>query len=137
MGDALLVMKEQAASGIDWAAVAAIGGVVVAIVALIFDGWRTRRQIGVENMWRLIDRFDGSGGRSQRAAAASYLLEHFPTPPHKDSPLVVTEVLDTLELLGYLVRRRTLAMEDVWTNFPGAIQWWHVCRPLIPKLRGV
>jgi len=54
MGDALLVMKEQAASGIDWAAVAAIGGVVVAIVALVFDGWRTRRQIGVENMWRLI-----------------------------------------------------------------------------------
>ena len=134
MNVALLAGEQSART--DWVSIiiasAAVLGALAAIVAVILEGRRVRRQMEIENLWRLIERWDGPAGRAHRAEAANQLLAHS-VQELGDVPFVVIDLLDTLELLGYLVRSRTLGLDDVWTNFPGAIQWWHVCRPIIEQ----
>jgi hypothetical protein len=113
---------------------------VAAFLSAIFAAWQvfqqgrsTRRQLGIQNMWRLIDRWDGL--EEHREQTAKYLLEHW--DDREDLPDSAHELLGTFELLAYLVvRSETLSLEDAWINFSGpAIQWWHVCRPGIEKLQ--
>lgn len=116
-------------------AVAAVLAAVVAAGAVFFEARRVRRQLGIENMWRLIDTWDSPEFRARRAEAASLLLETFPSRPHQlhDVPYAVLDLLNMFELLGYLVvRSKTLPLEDAWINFSApAVQWWHVCRPIV------
>jgi hypothetical protein len=116
-------------------AVAAVAAAVVAAGAVFFEGRRVRRQLGIENMWRLIETWDSPEFRARRAEAASLLSESFPRRPQQlhDVPYAVLDLLNMFELLGYLVvRSKTLPLEDAWINFSApAVQWWHVCRPII------
>jgi hypothetical protein len=116
-------------------AVAALVSAVFAAVAVIVQGQRTRRQLGIENMWRLVDRWDSERLREARAETARLLLENW--DDRSQLPDAAFELLDTFELLGYLVvRSKTLSLEDAWINFSGnAIQWWHLCRPGVEALR--
>ena len=116
-------------------AVAAVVAAVVAAGAVFFEGRRVRRQLGIDNMWRLIDTWDSPEFRARRAEAASLLLGTFPRRPHQlhDVPYAVLDLLNMFELLGYLVvRSKTLPLEDAWINFSApAVQWWHVCTPIV------
>jgi hypothetical protein len=116
-------------------AVAALFAAVVAAGAVFFEGRRVRRQLGIENMWRLIETWDSPEFRARRAEAASLLLETFPRRPTQLHvvPYAVLDLLNMFELLGYLVvRSKTLPLEDAWINFSApAVQWWHVCRPIV------
>lgn len=114
-----------------WAAVLAV---VAAGVAVFFEGRRVRRQLGIQNMWRLIDKWDSPEFRARRAEAASLLLRTWPRPPSpQDVSYDILDLLDTFELLGYLVvRSKTLPLEDAWINFSWpTVRWWYVCQPII------
>ena len=138
MGESLLLAKEQA-SGTNWPIVAtalgAILGPFIAVFAVWAEGRRLRRQLGVDNMWRLIEKWDEPSIKTGRAEAAVYLLDNW--RHREDLPNSALELLDMFELLAYLViRSKTLSIEDAWINFSGpAIQWWHVCRPGIERFQ--
>lgn len=123
----------------DWPGIiAAAGGMITAlaaVIALLIDGRRTRRQLGIDNMWRLIEQWDRPDFRARRAKAASRLLADF--DQRDDLPDAAIEVLNTFELLGYLViRSQTLPIEDAWINFSTyAVSWWRVCQPAIFRFR--
>ena len=114
-------------------AVAAAIGSMAAILAVVVDGRRTRRQLGIENMWRLIDRWDSLD--KTRSAAANHLLVNWAQRDELSNEAAV--LLDSFELLAYLVvRSKTLSLEDTWVNFSGsAIMWWHCCEPGIRKMQ--
>lgn len=124
------------ATGFDWQTAGVFATALVAIIAVVVEGRRTRRQIGVENMWRLIDQWDSPAFRRRRSEAALCLLDSFPSRV-KDVPQAVIDVLDMFELLGYLVvRSKTLDKEDAWINFSSpAIAWWHVAQPIVAMFR--
>ncbi len=86
-------------------------------------------------MWRLIDRWESGRLEVARARTAEHLLGNWDR--RDDLPDSAFEILDTFELLGYLVvRSKTLSFEDAWINFSGpAIQWWHVLRPGIAQFQ--
>jgi hypothetical protein len=45
-------------------------------------------------------------------------------------------LLDTFELVGYLVKSNSLEVRDAWVNFSAwAISWWQVFAPEIERLR--
>lgn len=141
----------EPASESDWpivlTAIGAILGPFIAVIALVIQGRRMRRQLqteasrmrlqlGVDNMWRLIEKWEGPPTiQKSRAEAAEYLLNNWKR--RDDLPDSALKVLDMFELLAYLVvRSKTLSVEDAWINFSGpAIQWWHVCRPGIEAFR--
>lgn len=126
---------KQVSSGPDWATLAAIAAAFVAIVALIFEARRTRRQLGIDNMWRLIERWDQPLLRSIRAKGAKDLLADFDS--RKELPPEAREVLNHFELLAYLVvSSKTLPVEDAWVNLSAfAIAWWDACRPGVEVIR--
>src|SRR5438045_3556708 len=119
MHHSLLATSVQG-SGTNWAVIIAAVGTIIAFSALIAEGRRVRRQIAVDNMWRMIDRLDGPAGRAHRSRVARLLLAKFPQS-RDDVEFDVVDLLDSFELLGYLVRSKTLYLEAVWTNFPIAI----------------
>lgn len=145
----------EPASETDWpivlTAIGAILGPFIAVIAIFIQGrrirhqvdaessrmrqqldaeaTRTRLQLGVNNMWKLIEQWESPARQKDRAEAANYLLANW---AHREKlPDSALDVLDTFELLAYLVvRSKTLSLEDAWINFSAyAIQWWHVCRP--------
>jgi hypothetical protein len=116
-------------------AIAALITALVALVALFLEGRRIRLQLGMSNMWRLIEQWDGPTMRTLRARLALSLMTH-PADRNRVSDDGI-DVLNTFELLGYLVvRSKTLGLEDAWINFSvWAISWWHVYRQGIGRLR--
>ncbi len=133
MGAARLVVEQPINWPIFVTAIAALVSAIFAAVAVIAQGRSTRRQLGIQNMWRLIDRWDDL--QENREKTAKYLLDHWNN--REDLPESAHDLLGTFELLAYLVvRSETLSLEDAWINFSGpAIQWWHVCRPGIESLQ--
>jgi hypothetical protein len=139
----------------DWplvlTAIGAILGPFIAVAALVIEGRRLRRQVdaeasrmrqqldaeasrmrlqlGVDNMWRLIEKWESLPLLKARAEAAADLLANWEN--RHELPNSALAVLDTFELLAYLVvRSQTLSLDDAWVNFSAyAIQWWHVSRP--------
>jgi hypothetical protein len=116
-------------------ATAALITAVVALAALFLEGRRIRLQLGMNNMWRLIEYWDGPTMRTRRARLAGRLLSQ-PAERERVSDDGI-DVLNTFELLGYLVvRSKTLGLDDAWINFSvWAISWWHVYRGGIAHLR--
>lgn len=94
-----------------------------------------RLQIGIENMWRLIEVWDDPEMRRVRALVARRLLRR-PSERRRVSDDGV-DILNTFELLAYLVvRSRTLGIDDAWINFSGwAISWWFVYEEGIGEIR--
>jgi hypothetical protein len=125
-------------SGTDWptliTAIAAAIAAVVALLALVIEGRRSRLQIGIQNLWRLIEYWDDPDLRRLRARLARRLLSDPSERNHvRDDGI---DVLNTFELLGYLVRSKTLSLEDAWINFSvWANSWWFVYEEGIKKLR--
>jgi hypothetical protein len=121
-----LVANEQATGGTDWGTVAAFIAAGAAVVALIIDGFRRRRQLGIDNMWRLVERWDQPLLRSTRAAAARALLADRTSG---DLSPEARDVLNIFELLAYLVvTSKSLPVRDAWVNFSAhAIFWWNAC----------
>jgi len=134
----------EAASRNDWpivvTAIGAILGPFIALMAMVYEGRRTRDQLeieasrmrlqlGVDNMWKLIEKWEGPATHRSRAEAAAHLLSNWER--RSELPNSALDVLDLFELLAYLViRSKTLSLEDAWINFSGhAISWWHVSRP--------
>jgi hypothetical protein len=135
MGGPEIVYVEQPAN---WptlvTAIAAAIGAAAAVSAVIYQGIQTRRQLGIQNMWKLVDRWDSDKLLVARVATARELLVKWPN--RTDLPDASFDLLDTFELLAYLVvRSQTLSLEDAWINFSGpAIQWWHILRPGIETM---
>lgn len=123
---------------VDWSAIAAGVSALVAASAIWLEGRRIRLQIGIDNMWRLIDRWESPQFRRCRAVAAAHLLENLP-PRGSHVSRELLDVLDQFELLAYLVvGSKTLSLEDAWMNFSGpAIEWWRVCQPIIDDYQQV
>jgi hypothetical protein len=100
-------------------------GVVLAVVALIIEGRRNRRALVIGNLWRLIDQWDSSHMRERRASVAAALLDDFSGPRRITNEAI--DVVNTFELLGFLLRTKRLEVEDAWANFSvWAISWWYV-----------
>jgi hypothetical protein len=125
--------------GTDWTAVlsawAALGAVAIATVALVYQGHRTRLQLGISNMWSLIEKWDQPAMRRVRARTAAELLDRWESRQYLSGGGV--DILNSFELVAYLVvRSKTLRLEDAWTNFSGwADRWWYVYLPAIESER--
>lgn len=116
-------------------AIAAGVAAIAALLGLVIEGRRIRRQIGIDNMWRLIEVWDNPEMRRVRALVARRLLRR-PGERRRVSDDGV-DILNTFELLAYLVvRSKTLGIDDAWINFSGwAISWWYVYEEGIKQLR--
>jgi hypothetical protein len=115
-------------------AIAAAATAVVTGIAVVADGRRTRLSIGISNLWRLIEVWDGVEMRSRRALLARAVRER---PRERNSVTNnAIDVLNNFELLGYLVRAKVLRLEDAWVNFSGwALSWWIIYEPEIRRLQ--
>jgi hypothetical protein len=126
-------------SGTDWVALvtaaAALLTALVALAALFIEGRRNRLQLGLSNLWRLIEQWDGPEMRLRRAHLAAHLLRNPEARSNASDEAI--DVLNTFELLAFLVvRSQTLRLEDAWVNFsPWAVSWWFVMRPGVDDLR--
>jgi hypothetical protein len=119
------------------ALLAAIGSVltaIVAAVALLAEGRRDRLSIGINNLWKLVESWDSPEMRLRRAHLAQRLRNE--EPPLRETSDEAIDVLNTFELLGYLVRAKALSLEDAWINFsPWAVSWWFIYKPAIIRLQ--
>lgn len=135
MGILYVLKGQQAAAGTDWlgffTAIGAIIAALAAVIALVIDGHRRRRQLGIDNMWRLVERWDQPLLRSVRATAATSLLKTGRN--QQELSPEAREVLNIFELLAYLViTSKTLPVRDAWVNFSShAIFWWNACLPAV------
>jgi hypothetical protein len=112
----------------------AIASVAVAAIALLLDGRRTRLSLGIGNLWRLIEQWDHPDMRERRANVARSLLDN-PNHRNRISDEGI-DVVNTFELLAFLVRSRTLRRKHAWINFSAwAIPWWYVYEPGIRRLQ--
>jgi hypothetical protein len=116
---------------------AALLTAVVGVVTLISGRQRFRLQLGMENMWRLIESWDGADMRHLRSRTARSVLDDWSSRQTLSED--GQDVLNVFELLAYLViRAKTLSIEDVWINFSGwALYWWFTWEPPIAKLRNI
>jgi hypothetical protein len=72
--------------------------------------------------------------RERRADVAKSLLRH-PNDRQRISDEGI-DVVNTFELLAFLVRSRVLRRKDAWTNFSSwAIPWWYVYEPGIKVMQ--
>jgi hypothetical protein len=106
---------------------------ILAVVALVVGGRRARLQLGIANLWRLIESWDHPEMRRRRARMARKLLEN-PDERTEVSDEGI-DILNTFELLGFLLRSKTLSLEAAWINFPWALSWWYVYERGIQRLR--
>jgi hypothetical protein len=126
-------------TGTDWPAVlsawAALGAVVIGILTLIYQGRRMRRQLGLANMWSLIERWDQPAMRRVRARTAAEILRDWNNRSYLSGG--GADILNLFELVAYLVvRSKTLDREDAWVNFSEwALKWWMVYLPAIEVQR--
>jgi len=123
---------------ISWTAlIAAVGSVltaIVAAVALMAAGRRNRLSIGINNLWKLIDGWESSEMKWRRALLARELGGNL-APEGRISDHAV-DVLNTFELLGYLVRSKVLALDDAWVNFSSwAISWYYIYEAPIHRIQ--
>jgi hypothetical protein len=109
---------------------------LVAGLVLVVEERRMRRQLGINNMWRLIEAWDHPDMRYLRATMAQRVLAN----PEIRRELTGDEldVLNTFELVAYLVvRSKTLGLDHAWINFSAwAVSWWYVWEEGIKLLRG-
>jgi hypothetical protein len=94
---------------VEWNAVAAVGGLVaavIALVALIVQSRQTGFALGVDLLLKLDERFESAAMLECRRHAARGLLEGRP----KDA----ADVLNFFELVGLLLRRKAIAELMVW-----------------------
>lgn len=123
----------------DWPALitaaAALMAALVAMVALFMEGRRIRLQLGLNNLWRLIEQWDGPQMRLRRAHLAGHLLRNPAARSNVSDDAI--DVLNTFELLAFLVvRSQTLRLEDAWVNFSSwALSWWFVMKRGVDHLR--
>jgi hypothetical protein len=116
------------------AAYASAVGVIIAIAALIADGRRTRLSLGMNNLWKLIEGWDAPEMRRRRADVAAQLLQD-PLSSQRISDEAI-DVVNTFELLAFLVRSKTLRMEHAWVNFSiWAMGWWGVYEAAIRSMQ--
>ncbi len=143
MNELVVVLKsgaeEVGRSSTDWTALitaaAALVAALVAMTALFIEGRRIRLQLGLSNLWRLIEQWDSPDMRLRRAHLAARLMRD-PAARSIVSDEAI-DVLNTFELLAFLViRSRTLRLEDAWVNFsPWAVSWWFVLKVGVDRLR--
>lgn len=143
----MLAEAQVILAGVDWiaigsgaAAVAALAALATALVAIVEvrqQGRRMRLELGIDNMWRLIEQWDAPAMRRVRARTARAILEDW----HRRNRISEggADILNLFELVAYLVvRSETLKLEDAWINFSGwAISWWYVYLPGIEEERRV
>jgi hypothetical protein len=101
----------------DWsvlASIATVAGTAIAAAALVGTGlalavqiWLARTSSGIDNLWRLVDKWDGDDMVSKRARAAQAMKRHHDTDD-------VADVLNFFEQLGYLVRKKAIDKESAW-----------------------
>lgn len=116
-------------------ALAALGAAILSGLAIWLEGRRTRLQLGINNLWSLIQQWDAADMRRRRCELARHLLKH--PEARREVSREGTEVLNVFELLAYLVvRSKTLKLEDAWVNFsPWAAGWWYALEEGIDTLR--
>jgi hypothetical protein len=117
---------------------ATIGLATVAFLGVVISlgvFWRTNRQArkvqADEFLWRVMTLWDASEMRRYRIRAASALL----AKSHESRETY--EVLNYLELVGYLVRTKTISAVGAWTHFSEyAVGYWWAAREEIDHWRG-
>jgi hypothetical protein len=92
-----------------------------------------RLELGIDNMWKLIEQWDHPDMRQVRARTAAALLQDWTRRERVSEG--ATDILNLFELVAYLVvRSESLRLEDAWTNFSGwALSWWYIYLPAIKK----
>lgn len=121
-------MKTMSSGWQEVAALAASAAAVVAVIGIIASGRRDSRSVGIDNLWRLIEQWDAPESRMRRALLAREVLGDL----NKRHQLFgrCIDVLNTFDLVGYLVRARVVRLRDAWsTFFPWAVSWWFVFEP--------
>ena len=118
------------------AALAAVGGVIVAIFtlrsqaesarkALSSQAESARDALGVDILFRLIDRWGSDEMAKKRAAAAKGALAGIEI-------LQTDDVLGFFEYVGYLLGDKAIKPEGVWVNLSyDAINTWYAYKPFI------
>jgi hypothetical protein len=120
----------SAPTSVDWVAVATFAVALVAVLALFTQGWRDKRALGISNLWKLIEAWDAPESRLRRAVLAEDLIAN---PDHRQEISgKAIDVLNTFELVGYLMRARVVREGDAWVNFyVWAVSWWYVFEPAL------
>ncbi len=100
-----------------------------AVVAAGYQAYLLRFSLKVESLLALERKFNELGYRKSRHHAARQLLANAPEAD-------VEEVLDFLDTVGLLVRRRALDKEMVWHTFFYWIHgYWHAAAEVIERER--
>lgn len=100
------------------AAWSALGASIVALLAVILDGRRSRFALGCDLMLRLTEQFDSERFRHVRRESAAAI--------RRGVSEEAEEVFDFLETVGVLFRRGALDGEVVWCMFSNSLYYyWH------------
>lgn len=123
------------------AAITALVALVTAVIAAFQvrqEGKRIRLELGLNNMWSLIDRWDQPAMRRVRARTAARLLRGVESRRYLSGG--AADVLNTFELVAYLVvHSEMLKLEGAWISLhPAALVRPVRTNPvqLRPPLRG-
>lgn len=98
----------------DWAAIAGVVvasiGIIVSAVAVVMQSRQSQTTVNIENLNRAIDQWDSTGMQRLRSEAAAALQQ-------QEDGRAIPKVLSFFEQLGYLVSKKALDAESVWTMF--------------------
>lgn len=87
------IILEQPDAGFTLGTGIAAVAALLAFITLLAQGRRLRRQLGHEDMWKLIDRWDGEELRKARAETARHMLANWERRDELTDPAL--ELLDT------------------------------------------
>jgi len=110
------VTISELATRIDLNATAPIVGVLVALIALIFQTRRSRLALATESILSLTDRVNSSRLRHLRRTAAGRLINH------EDDNRELSEVLDFFSTIAILVYSKALNKDLAFREF----SWWMI-----------
>jgi hypothetical protein len=123
---------------VDWTAVGTVAtalGVVVAAVAVAFEGRRSKFTTGVDLFMRLRDEFNTQRLEQTRAQAAKQLLSG--GTGRLETGRELTNVLNFFENVGFLYRRKALDLNAIFHLFgPWIIGCGTAAGPVMAALRG-
>lgn len=103
---------------------AAIGAVLVALIAFLSESKRWRFSLSVDLILRLDSYFNSSEFKKIRKKAATVILSK---TSKKEEMVSVEDVLNFFEMVAFLTRRRALDSEMVWYIFSYWMLRWYYC----------
>lgn len=119
---------------IDWTAVGSIAtalAVLVAVVAIVVDGRRSRCAAGVDLIMRLNNQFGSATFRKTRCNAARYLRD---TDDYDNPCDALYDVLNFFAMVAYLRYQGVLDSFTIWYTFgEWLIPYYRLSEPIIAR----